>query len=422
MNKPIKNGNRSKPIYTPPKNRNIPTSAINKYGLEHFQNNLDRLDDFLSTTRGTALVAVFDIGTRAGRLLVAPKDVPSNKESWNPKAFFNDGQVFNLGGDFNIHSRMLNINSISLEGAIYFINVYKEKLKKNNRVADSDISAVGTAVFRWLKNRAKVIGKIKSETGVEVIVLEENDESLLSSISVYHTTSLDRQYQENEALLLFDQGGGSTEISYFYPKSLRFGKQDSINDLGTVVLQKMFFGLRNDGKIEDPETNKNRISTQFQRINKYIEDKINRWEGFPEIMENDTNLYAFGMGTAILKCFGGNSYSQHNKLLSIADMDRILNDYARSEESLKQNVKTLYRAVKEESRIGKKDISTQLVLLYGLPVYQKMLKKFSLEELRYASYGLRYGAYVAKYRFGLDLSHPNRINLESKLNEANNRG
>lgn len=388
----------------------------NKYGLEHFQRNLDRLDSFLRRSKGNNLVSVFDIGTKAARLLVGYKEVPKKKEDWNPSAFFNDGQVFNLGDDFNIHDRMLNVDkSEALEGIIYFINVYKEKLQKDKRVSTNDISAIGTAIFRWLKNRDEVIDKIESETGIDLFVLEENDEALLSSISVYHTTSWVKSYSDNEAILLFDQGGGSTEVSYFSPNKLTLGKQDSINDLGTVVLQKLFFGLNNDEMI-DPKTNRRRISTQFQRINKYIENKIDSWEGFPEIMDKKTDLNAFGMGTAILKCFSvGSNYSQHNKRLSTDDMNNILNNYARSLEASNQQVRTLYNLVEAEEKKGNKKVSKQLVLLYGLPVYQKMLEKFKIKELRYASYGLRYGAYIAKYHFKLDLSDLNkRLDFESK--------
>jgi hypothetical protein len=311
---------------------------------------------------------------------------------------------------------MLNVDkSEALEGIIYFINVYKEKLQKDKRVSTNDISAIGTAIFRWLKNRDEVIDKIESETGIDLFVLEENDEALLSSISVYHTTSWVKSYSDNEAILLFDQGGGSTEVSYFSPNKLTLGKQDSINDLGTVVLQKLFFGLNNDEMI-DPKTNRRRISTQFQRINKYIENKIDSWEGFPEIMDKKTDLNAFGMGTAILKCFSvGSNYSQHNKRLSTDDMNNILNNYARSLEASNQQVRTLYNLVEAEEKKGNKKVSKQLVLLYGLPVYQKMLEKFKIKELRYASYGLRYGAYIAKYHFKLDLSDLNkRLDFESK--------
>jgi len=397
------------------------TSYSNKYGLENFQGNLERLNSFLRKLNGREIACVFDIGTKAARLLIGYKNVPHDSKTWNPGSFFNDGQVFNLGDDFNIHDRMLDADrSLALEGVIYFMNTYIEILKKYVNIDNSDITAIGTAVFRWLKNKNEIINKIEEETGIKVSILEENDEAFLSAISVYHTTTWEKKYRDDEAILLVDQGGGSTEISYFFPNKLTVYKHDSINDLGTVVLQKLFFGLNNDEMI-DPQSNRRRISTQFQRINDYIDSKIDEWNGFPEIQNGEIKLTAFGMGTAIQKCFpAGSNYSLHNRLLTLEDMQNILTNYTKNLEESNQQVRTLYNLINTNDKGNRKNISKRLVLLYGLPVYQKMLKKFKVDKIRYASYGLRYGAYIAKYKYGLDLHNLNkRLSADVSENSDN---
>lgn len=380
----------------------------NKYGLENFQGNLRRLARYLLDMRGKPLVAVFDIGTKAARVIVAPKVVPSKAEEWSSQSFFNDGQVFNLGTDFSIYRQTINTeDSKALEGTIYFINTYKRLLLKGE-VSSSDINVVGTAVFRWMKNKEEVLAKIEKETGLRVFVLDKKDEALFSSLVIDFTQNFGAVKSEDHSgkdhvLLLIDQGGGSTEISYFSSKQRSIGNLDSINALGTVALQDNFFTMDENQRI-DPANNRRKISAQFKRITEFIDDKVNTWPGFTEIIDKEKTIHAFGMGTALSKCFStGNNYRLHNSYLSIEKMQGILAQYCESLETANQQVRTLYSIVQSEERAGEKNISKKLVLLYGLPVYQKILEKFGLSHLRYAGYGLRYGVYLGLYHYKLNL-------------------
>ncbi|RJX18446.1 MAG: hypothetical protein C4575_10580 [Desulforudis sp.] len=366
---------------------------------ENKERNLRRLYDYLRDNQDEK-VALFDIGTRAVRVLVAPKKVP---DYWDGRTFFNDGQVFELGADVGKFDQKLRIKqSRALRDIIAFISTYLDILHRSGILIE-DVSAFGTAVFRWLENREEVIDYIKNETGIAVYVIPEAQEAQFSLFAIGHTFKSTQNEThnvtigENDALLLIDQGGGSTEISYLYPNKFK-GNVHSIDSLGTTALREEFFRLGPDGWV-DPNKNLRRISTQNERIIKLIQKRIDSWKGYPELKQS--RIFAYAMGTAIQKCARGSTYNAHNQLFSVDDLMSRLKISCSELEQSTQQVRTLYGLIQDESSIGGKRLNDLLVRLYGLPVYFFILKKFGITEVRYAAYGLRYGAYVAKYKFGV---------------------
>jgi exopolyphosphatase/pppGpp-phosphohydrolase len=373
-----------------------------RYRLENFKQNVARLLDYLKRNDPLDLCAIFDIGTKATKLLVGPKKPPT-RETWNSSAFFNDGQLFPLGADFDLWKNRLDIKSSgALEGVCYFVETYRKVLSEVG-VPLGNIHGVGTAVFRWMNNQEEVVNHMRKHAGFDIHILEAQDEAYLSGLSIFHTYTFGTTDQDafgtDDIILLFDQGGGSTEVSYFRPKGESKGNLDSLHEFGTVSLQRMFFEpppKPGDDGPPDPTMNRNRISTQFGRIKEYLGERVAAWPGFPELLEDRVKIHAYGMGTALSKCLrGGNIFSQHNRLLTIQDMDETLSKSCQDLDNSKQQVKTLFAALKEEQVTGRKELSDRLVMLYGLPVYQQLLLKFGLDRLRFAGFGLRYGAYFA---------------------------
>ena len=69
-----------------------------------------------------------------------------------------------------------------------------------------------------------------------------------------------------------------------------------------------------------------------------------------------------------------------------------------------QYIATLYEEIQAEKSANKKPkYDEQLLLLCGLPVYSKVLKKFAIKNLRMCGYGLRYGVFVAQNRFNIKI-------------------
>lgn len=373
-----------------------------RYHLENFGQNLARLQGYLDRNDPSNLCAVFDIGTKATKLLVGPKKAPT-KETWNSSAFFNEGQLFPLGSDFDVFRGRLDIKSSgALEGVCYFVETYRKRLIEAG-VHMENMHGVGTAVFRWMNNHDEVVGHIRKHAGFDIHILQPDHEAYFSGLSILYTYTFGTTGQDtlgdNDVILLFDQGGGSTEVSCFY-RNGNLTRHDSLHRFGTVSLQKKFFEVR-DKKTEDrgapdPTMNRNRISTQLAWVKDYLVERVADWPGFPELGGDKGRIHAYGMGTALSKCLGrGSNFALHNRVLTIRDMDETLARQCKELEDSSQQVRTLFSALKQEQVRGGKALSDRLVMLYGLPVYQQLLLKFGLDRLRFAGFGLRYGAYFA---------------------------
>jgi hypothetical protein len=374
-----------------------------RYNLENFSQNVARLRDYLDRNDPGDLCAVFDIGTKATKLLVGPKQAPT-REKWNSSIFFNDGQLLPLGSDYDIFRGRLDINSSgALEGVCYFVETYRTLLTGAG-VPMENMHGVGTAVFRWMNNQEEVVNHIRNRAGFDIHILKPEEEAFFSGLAILHTytfgTTSQDTFGDNDVILLFDHGGGSTGVSYFYPRGNQKGelvtRHDSLHSFGTVSLQKLFFELKKeeDSGVPDPSMNRNRISTQFGRVRDYLVERVNDWPGFPELGGDNVRIHAYGMGMALSKCLGrGSKLAQHNRLLTIQEMDETLDRQCKDLPNSSQRVRDLYAALKEEQNRGGKALSDRLVMLFGLPVYQQLLRKFGLDRLRFAGFGLRYGVY-----------------------------
>lgn len=363
--------------------------------------------------------AIFDVGSRAVRILVAPKEVQTG--NWQPRDFFNDSLVTHLGQEIDIKDKSFNLDSRATQNLLAFLKNYRELLLKYE-IKEKDIHAVGTEVFRWIKNKDRITRYIKQKAGIDISILDDDDEARFSLVIIKFTylfRSKKRacEFTEDNAVVLIDQGGGSTEISYgLLPEFSEFARY-SFSELGTVALQNKFFYLKkeatNSQKEEyhdNPSTNQNRISNQNDRIEKIIDDTIENWSGYPKI--KDKKLHIFAMGSAITACYPKYSnYKVHNKEVIIGNESQLSDTRNRPRmleiiktncfelDTSKQQVRTLYAELREEEQKQRGRLRNKLVTLYGLPIYIKLLKKFKQDKLYICGYGLRYGVYVWLYHY-----------------------
>jgi exopolyphosphatase/pppGpp-phosphohydrolase len=370
-------------------------------GINDYTNNLRRINDWLRASN-TPHAAVFDIGTKAARVMVGPKIVPK-VNVWKESMFLTAGFVTGLGGDVEPVSQRLHVDeSPGLNRLADFINATMLVLRAN-KVSDTDIVAMGTEVFRTLSdsNLAEVIEWLKERTGLTLQVIEGKTEARLSLLAalITHTLGLEKELwidnAKGDRLLLIDQGGGSTEISTAV--SPKVARLQSKSDLGTVALRRQFFGGV-DGK--DPESNHASIQEQHERVLAYVQERVDSYE-FPDA----SFKLAYGLGTAITACFPGtNAWKIHNKCVTIDSLARIERERCDSLAAAYPNVAALYQSIKRETddnRYVKKD--KEVLILYGLPVYRMILEKLGLSEMRICGFPLRYGAFLAWNYLGADL-------------------
>lgn len=364
-------------------------------------NQTSRLIQFLNNFKGKELVAVFDIGTRAARLLIAPAEVPQTE--WQSNFFFNTRDISRLGGDVSRYERKLAIgNSESLERAIRFIS-YNRQILVNNGVKEHNIHAIGTAVFRWLENRTEILDVFNQKAGVDIRVISDQEEAQMSLAGIAFTHDKrpgGPDIKPQDFIVLIDQGGGSTEVSY----SSADGKEadlHSFDDFGTVSLRHKFFYLGADGLVE-PSTNRRRIVTQLDRISAIAEEKVNQWTGYPNLFNRKLHIY--GMGSAITNCFPGMSnFKIHNKVCSINQIEQVIQMHANALDYSREQILTLWKRYKSEEHLIERDeadnLENRLLALYGLPVFITLLNKFNCSELRICGYGLRYAFYLWRYHY-----------------------
>ena len=343
--------------------------------------------------------AVFDIGTRAARVMVGPKKLPTIL-SWTENMFFTAGFVTGLGGDVEPVSQLLHVDeSPALRKLADFINATMAVLRANG-VPDTDIVAFGTEVFRSLSdsNLAEVKAWLKARTGLTLQVVDGKTEARLSLTAAYLTHKLglpkDLWLDESkkERLLLIDQGGGSTEISFHITQ--HNARLESKPDLGTAALRRMFFGGING---VDAESNHASIPEQYDRVLEYVQKRVDTYE-FPQM----SFKMAYGLGTALTACIPGNTWKIHNKVVPIDFLAGIERNTCTALAVNYSSVANLYNALKQETddnRYVKRD--KEVLVLYGLPVYRMILQKAGFSEIRICGFPLRYAAFIAWHHYGL---------------------
>lgn len=380
------------------------TKISNNRIPQFLQNDLDRLDKYLSGRTGDH-VAVFDIGTRAARLLVGPKKVPSY---WVKGEFFSAGYPFMLGRDIDQSTRTMDLNSVSLSKVINMMAILNTALRQRNI---TDVDAIGTAVFRWLANRAEVLNHIQKQTGLRIDDITGPMEAELTLRSVWSvlekTEGRARKIGDNDYIAVVDQGGGSIEVSWMRwadrlkarPK-IESARSDN---LGTIALLNEFLSRGGKGQLVDPSENRARISTQTNRVRTFARETITSWKTL--IRQDDVpggEVHLFGIGTALTKLANVSSFNGHGRFVDLDRMEREVADRAAVYDGSNQLVMTLYKALNGESTdrtqlLDISDLSEDLTIMYGIPAFLEVTKAIGLTGISVFGFGLRFGYYLWKY-------------------------
>ena len=141
-------------------------------------------------------IAIIDFGTNTFNLLIIDKTINGFKEVYSTKV----GVGLGLGG--------INENRIHEDAAaraIATLKLYKEKAVSLNVVK---IVAFGTSAIRNATNNTEFIERIKSEIGIDIVVISGKREAEL----IYKGVTLD--LKEDASFIVMDIGGGSTEFIF----------------------------------------------------------------------------------------------------------------------------------------------------------------------------------------------------------------
>jgi exopolyphosphatase/guanosine-5'-triphosphate,3'-diphosphate pyrophosphatase len=293
-----------------------------------------------------------DIGTNAARLLI--------------------GEVVHEGGSSFV--KKISYTRITLRlGMEVFENgriskkkteEFRKSIKAFRLIADvfevADLRACATSAMREAKNGLAVQKLIEEETGVNIEIIDGDEEA-----SIIFSSFLQIDYDLSQPFIVIDVGGGSTEISIFYDGERTRAKSFKI---GTIRMLK--------GKVSE---------SIWDKINDWLEENIHKKREY------------------LVFATGGNINKSH-KLLGKTD-----NEPIRIKELKRLNEKL--RGMSLSQRISKYKLKPDRadVLVPATSIYLKIAKQIDCKEMFVPKIGLSDGIIQL-----MDIEHRAKGNADRK--------
>ncbi len=238
--------------------------------------------------------AAIDIGSNAIRLLFCRVYVVKNKPHFVNEELFR--LPIRLGDDVFLHGFISEPKIKKLTSAMRsfseLINVYQV----------NSYRAVATSAMRDAKNSAEIVTAIKTETGINIEIIDGKLEA-----SLVFSNHIEQLLNPNHSYLYIDVGGGSTELTLYQKNNMVASKSFNI---GTIRLL-------------------------YDKVTKTDWDEMQAW-----LIEKTTGVKpidAIGSGGNINKLFKmakkSNKYFSYNDLFALHNL---LNSY-----SLEEKMNTL---------------------------------------------------------------------------------
>lgn len=170
-------------------------------------------------------LGAIDIGSNSIRCLVANVIPGKGKQETLFKKSSLNRLPIRLGADVFTKGK---ISATNYERMVWGLKAFENIMKVNGVVA---YRACATSAMREAKNGAELIAAIKEETGIEIEIIDGQEEARL----LFSKELLTRFGTKEDSFLYVDVGGGSTELTLFNNKDLVASRSFNI---GTVrVLQ-----------------------------------------------------------------------------------------------------------------------------------------------------------------------------------------
>lgn len=183
--------------------------------------------------------AIIDLGTNTFHLMI----------------FEGENILFKTSIASKIGQGGINQNVITEDGilrALNVLNIFKEKLIEFEVNAEN-VFAFGTSAIRNANNQTEFIEKVKSETGINIIVIDGDREAELIYKGVSRAVKVDKN------ALIIDIGGGSVEFILCNPEKILWKKSFEI---GGQRLMERFM-------------KKDKISqTEMSRLDEYLRQEL----------------------------------------------------------------------------------------------------------------------------------------------------
>ena len=153
---------------------------------------------------------IIDIGTNSCRLFLAEVEKDNESKTSILKKLYKETKITKLGTYINPDS------SIKEAGMNVIVEIIREYVKTAENYGTKEIMGFATSATREASNRDYFLKKIFDETGVVVKCISGNEEANLTFSGAISEFDKD--------IILFDIGGGSTEIIYGDKNSIGYLK------------------------------------------------------------------------------------------------------------------------------------------------------------------------------------------------------
>jgi len=292
------------------------------------------------------LIAAIDVGTNSIITIIA------KKQQNRIQVIEEDYQIIRLGEGLS------STGSISPNAIQRCIKAFENIKSLLNQYKISNINCVATSAIRDAVNGIEVKNLIHKKFNIQIDVITGIEEAKIISNSTKHEFNL-----ELGNSLIFDIGGGSTELIFFENNCIQFCESIKI---GAVRCTERFFK-------SDPVKNE-----EVDKLEEFIKKEL-------KILPSEKIDFAIGIAGTVTTLASVNLRLEeykceliHKSELTFSEINRIKNQFKISTLSQRKNIKGLDKKRAE-------------VILAGTIICEQIMKKYNLEKIKVSDRGLRWG-------------------------------
>lgn len=308
-----------------------------------------------------ALRAAIDLGSNSIKLLVLEVD-----DQLNYKVVHDEAVVTGLGRNL-VPGGLLDVESCELTVA-----AVRRLVETAHALGVSDIVSAGTAAMRRAGNGKQFVDDLNLQTGLEIRIISGEREALIASeVAVRELTT------QHEHVVLFDTGGGSTELSWFQNGVLR---GDNSIQLGARY-------LTDELQIIHPVSEQMRTKLTHHILSQLPDNAVGPHRG-GELVAGAVKLAGLG-GTASLIVWllqglrGQEKSDPHLTEVTAAQLALLLERLARS-------------SMDEVLQMKNMNPDRASVVFAGVSIIRGLLRHYGVESFTLTDRGLRYGLLLSE--------------------------
>ena len=297
--------------------------------------------------------AILDIGTNSIKFFVAE---------------IKNGRIISVIDTNNISrlgEGLQKTGKISPEAMERNIKVLADFLKTAKKEQVEEITAVGTMCLRTASNAAEFIKKANESLGLDIQVIEGEEEARLSYLAILSTLGI-----EAKNVIVFDTGGGSTE--FIFGAGTKLKNRISLN-IGAVYPTEKFL-------VSDPVTDEELKMTTDYVKNFFSEHNLS---GNPDVL--------FGIGGTVTS-LGAVKHKMEKYNPQIIQGSKMELEEVERQIALYKN-----KTIAERRKIVGLQPKRADVILAGAIIVKTIMETFGKHEFIISDRGLRHGLMFDKY-------------------------